>query len=620
MPDASPPASPDPVRRWRWVLLPLALLPTIGVLHAPFLTNYDDFWAIDNNPLIKHGFGYLPRLFTEGTLEHGHMQLAYASLAFDHLFFGSFAGGYRIVNALIHGLSALLVFRIGCRLLRGRTEAALLAALVFVVHPTAVETVAWVIQRNNALAQLFGLAALAVYLGDGTGSQQQTEAARGTRCDGPSWRRVAGSALLLLLAQISKTSAVSFFAAFAALELFFCSGPAWRRAARAGVMLLPCLAGAAWGLSAHAEQVVPVLGGPSAAGRLLGMLHLYGRAWCLLLWPAGLSAFYHVSPQLPPFDAAMAAAVLIPLVWLALYRALKLPLGRAVLLLAWFVGALLPTMNPCIGISFLLQDRYVYLALVPCCLLFADAVAAAGARVLTLRNGQRLGVALLVIVLGATSALRSLDWRSPGRLFLDATFKQPRTAFGHAYYAMHLFFLSNQKLPQQQKDQLLTTALAEHEAAARCDDFERLVYPLFLKNERARIMLAQSGVARARGDRDRASRLAADARALFLEVWQGRPERATEKGAKFQALKYLAFEALDSSRFEEGLRYLETGLQLAPENPELLLCRVAAWEQMGRDDDARREAERLIARPELAPHLRPILDRIAAKQQRKSER
>lgn len=553
-----------------WLLLPLGLLPTLGALGAPFMTSYDDIWVIEKNPLLVHGWGYLPKLFTEGRLETGHMQLAYLSVALDCTLFGQSATALRLVNALLHGLSALLVFRIGSRLLRGREPAALLAALLFAVHPTAVETVAWVIQRNNALAQFLGLAALAVYLGPASANDSR----------GPSWRRLLAAAGLLLLAQFSKTAAAGWGGVFVLLEVLLFEGARWHRAVRAGVMLLPCLAGAYMAVTAHAEQWVPVLGEPSWLGRVAGMLHLHGRAWGLMLWPFGLSAFYHVSPAVSWLDAGVALALLIPLAWLALSAWLELPLRRALLLLGWAIGFLLPTMNPFIGISFTLQDRYLYFSLVPVCLLCGELVLAAAARLSSPRPALTAAAGIAAL-LGVCAMARSLDWRDAGRLFHDATLKQPASAFGHAYLASFLFFRVRPDMSDSDRRKLLELSLREHEAALRCDDFERLVYPLYLRNEHGRVLLML-------GRKE-------EARQFLTSVLDGRPERAVEAGAKMEALRHLAFEALDSARYQEGLAYVERGLRQDPGHPALLISRLAAWRELGRADDARREARRLAA-------------------------
>jgi len=651
--------------RAKWLLLPLALLPTICALDTPFLLDYDDWWIIPNNPLIQKGWSGLHELAT-GTLEHGHMQLAYLSAALDHALCGDWAGGYRLVNALLHGLSVLLVFRLGRTLFSGvavgapataQTDlplpmahtAAFMAALFFAVHPLTVESVAWVIQRNNILAQFFCLAALSVYVGPASCRSDRLEACP----TGVSWKRLALAFLLLLLAQFGKSSAIGFWFVFAAAEALWFQGARWRRALRAGVMLLPCLLGGAMALSAHTEQFIAPLGGDSAWLRLAGALQLHGRAWALVLWPFNLSAFYHISPT-NTLDGWLAVGLLVPLVVVLLYHRLGLGWRRGVLLVIWAVAGFLPNMNPVRSLGFLLQDRYVYLAVPPIMLLAAELLGRALARAREQRDESHqckaaiCVAAIIAIVLGTCAAVRSATWRSEPRLFADAAAKQAGSAFGHAYLAGNLYFhatsassaqppaglsaagwqarnrylqteyarlLSSgerQPVPQQPgalsgvrsdslwpaelKHAMLVRSLEEHEAAMKCDDFDRLVYPLHILAEHAQLLLLFKRP-------EAASR-------IYRRIWEGRPERLTERGAKLEAVRFLAVESLRAKRYDEGLRYLEDGLKLEPDQPELLSNRLLAFEECGRVAEARAEAGRLLANPATAAVAREVLKRL----------
>jgi tetratricopeptide (TPR) repeat protein len=110
--------------------------------------------------------------------------------------------GYHLTNVCLHAASALLLWRLFRRL--GLRWAAL-GGLLFLVHPIAVESVAWVDELKNTLSLPLLLAAMIFYL-------EYDERRTGPAAAGASPRR-AGYALALLcflLAMLSKSSVVMF--------------------------------------------------------------------------------------------------------------------------------------------------------------------------------------------------------------------------------------------------------------------------------------------------------------------------------------------------------------------------------------------------------------------------
>ncbi|MCU0724640.1 MAG: hypothetical protein MUE73_02450 [Planctomycetes bacterium] len=122
-------------------------IPTFG---AGFLA-YDDYETVVDAPR---------RSFSEiwtGVTFKTWLPVTFSSLRIDMALFGTEnAAGYRIVNALLHGLNALIVLLLARRLL-GSGLFAFGAALLFALHPAATESVAWVSERKGLLAFLLDL-------------------------------------------------------------------------------------------------------------------------------------------------------------------------------------------------------------------------------------------------------------------------------------------------------------------------------------------------------------------------------------------------------------------------------------------------------------------------------
>jgi tetratricopeptide (TPR) repeat protein len=95
--------------------------------------------------------------------------------------------GYHLINVLLHGANAALLWRVLRRL---EVPGALLAALIFALHPVHVESVAWVSERKNCLSGLFYLSAMLTYL---------------RFVERENWLTYAGAIVLFACALFSKT-------------------------------------------------------------------------------------------------------------------------------------------------------------------------------------------------------------------------------------------------------------------------------------------------------------------------------------------------------------------------------------------------------------------------------
>jgi tetratricopeptide (TPR) repeat protein len=583
-------------------LILLGLLPGLGALNAPLLTAYDDKYATLENPVVRRGWeGFrdqctLPfRPQTTVGFETAHWApLSFLSLALDHLVFGRVSPsgspaeadftpwGFRLMAGLYHGLCAWLILRAGRRL-TGNLAAALFGALVFLFHPTVCETVCWIVERHHVLAALFGLWALDVYTG---GSERGDEA--------PSWRRMLAAAGLLLVAQFCKAYGMVWWAVIVGWDVLFFRRSLWpARLCRAALLALPLALTLYVARVAFADAFRPPLG-EGVLGPWVMSASLLVRYLGLVVWPVNLSAFYHVSPRGPDWLllGAGAAGVVAGLGWA---RWAGVPWRRLVFYGIWIASGVAPVISPFTSTSFLVQDRYLYCAMPGFGFFLAEALCGTGHRlrqpVLRWAGGGLLGVCL------ALSLARGLDWRGAETLFADAARKQPQSAFGHSYLANYLFHASAEAPDARAKAEMLKRAQEEYERSLACDDFDRLLAPLWVMDELASLRYSHGDLA--------------GARELFGQVWKGRAEWPTERGAKLEAVRFLAFDALSlRGQPREGLRFLEEGLRLNPEHPELLANRLRAWSELGETEKVRLEAERLANHPRVGPVARELLAKL----------
>ncbi len=128
------------------------------VVYAPVLTAgfiWDDGRAITNNLALRSWHGLLD--IWAGHSDPDYFPLKSTVLWLVYQLFGGRTPPYHILNVAVHAANAALLWRVLRRL---SIPGAPLAGLVFLVHPTHVESVAWVSECKNTLSLLFALLSL----------------------------------------------------------------------------------------------------------------------------------------------------------------------------------------------------------------------------------------------------------------------------------------------------------------------------------------------------------------------------------------------------------------------------------------------------------------------------
>ncbi len=182
-------ARPD--RPWIHLVVAVTLAVLCAGLYAwtaDFPMEFDDHMYMKNNPIFKDAtsFNY-PSRFTEFANLAAKIgvdpdlstnfilrPVAYASLHLNYLLSGFNPRWFRIVNIIIHTANSILIYGLLRLLLRRSPHSSALpngssvfipatAALLFVAHPLATESVTYIIQRFTSLSALFYLLTLWLY-------------------------------------------------------------------------------------------------------------------------------------------------------------------------------------------------------------------------------------------------------------------------------------------------------------------------------------------------------------------------------------------------------------------------------------------------------------------------
>ena len=154
---------------------------------------WDDMILVTKNPLVT-GDANLGNIWFAGDFS-----LTTVATWVEWLMFRNYAAGYRVVNLLLHISSALMIWRILARL---DFRAAWLKALIFVLHPMCVASVAWISELKNTLSLPLFLSSLWFFLKAETPFAPPTQSTKN-----PTVAYLASIACFLL-ALMAKTSTV----------------------------------------------------------------------------------------------------------------------------------------------------------------------------------------------------------------------------------------------------------------------------------------------------------------------------------------------------------------------------------------------------------------------------
>ncbi|KAF0218775.1 MAG: hypothetical protein FD174_2558 [Geobacteraceae bacterium] len=404
-------------------LLPvLALLAVTAVVYGralghEFLTNWDDHLYVTGNRAAQ-GFSpeHLRMAFTR-FFAGNYAPLQIISYMADYSIWGMRPVGYILTNILLHTANALMVYWFAFRLTRRQAGAAF-AALLFLVHPVQVESVAWISQRKNLLAMFFFLVAFLLYV-----SYAERRRQRGGLL-------YLGSVAAFVLALLVKSAAVVFPPALVVYDLCFEVAGEWKK--RLPEKLPYAVAALAVAVLAMISQSPEYHGGrvPYHGGSLwatvLTMLPVLARYLAMMFWPAQLSAMY-APPVKNGIDAAVAGAfglvILLAIGGILLYRWKR---GRVLFFgySLFFLGFL--PVSQIVPLVTLMNDRYFYFPM------FGAALAGGGLLALSLEKAWSAKGKVLAVVLGLWVVLLSWFayervgvWQNSVALWSDAVAKIP---------------------------------------------------------------------------------------------------------------------------------------------------------------------------------------------------
>ena len=153
----------QPSEGWRPALLAGLLLLLVVAAYLPALRCgfiWDDDEYVTDNPMLTAANGLHEIWFSTHALSQ-YFPLVYTTFRLEHGQWGFNPVGYHLVNVLLHGINAILVWLVLRRL---AVPGAWLGAALFALHPVQVETVAWVSELKNIESLFLYLLALLAWI------------------------------------------------------------------------------------------------------------------------------------------------------------------------------------------------------------------------------------------------------------------------------------------------------------------------------------------------------------------------------------------------------------------------------------------------------------------------
>jgi hypothetical protein len=409
----------------------VALHPVLG--NGFLVVSFDDDAFILDNPFIRaltwdNVWACLTRFY-----HADYLPLPMLSYLLEFQVWGTQPAGYHLTNLLLHSANAVLVYAVA-RAALGSTRAAVMAGLLFALHPLQLEAVSVIAQRKTLLSTGFALGALLAY--------QRYRAGR--------WRWYVAALLLYVCACASKSSVTPFPLLLLLYDYTF-RRSRWRIADKVPFLLVA--AAAAW-VSMASKLGTQVIKAPHGGSYLVTALAMSRVVWEYLdamVLPLTLSPSYYYSPR-DVFGALnwMAAAGLILAAVVLLRWRQRLPL--TFFFVGWVVLGLLPVLN-IVPIAVLRADRYLYLPMVGFAVWAGWGLADAGAR--SGRMAQYLAPAVarapyvLLVLLAVLGWRYAFVWRSDVTAWTRTVERHPWNA--RAPYLLARAYANRQDLQEARR-------------------------------------------------------------------------------------------------------------------------------------------------------------------------
>lgn len=370
--------------------------------------NYDDPGYVTDNRHVREGLAAesVGWAFRDVSQSNWH-PLTWLSHMLDVELYGDAPGGHHLTNVLLHAANSVLIFLLLKRMTARVWPCAVVAAL-FAVHPTHVESVAWISERKDVLSAFFALLTLwgyAVYVKRSAASTY------------------AWTLLAFVLGLMSKPMLVTLPCVMLLLDVWplqrLSRSNAWPRVCEK----LPFVA-----LAIAASVVAFIV---QRAGGSVGTLDQYpldrraanavvsvGQYLLKTVWPTELAIFYPYPGTFSTTAIVMSALLIVGITVIALMQRRKHP--AVIVGWLWFLGMLVPVVGLVQIGRQSMADRYLYLPHIGLFIAVVWFVSDAVGRSRTSVRIAHIACGVIVLALAMKTVHQIGHWKNSDTLFTHA--------------------------------------------------------------------------------------------------------------------------------------------------------------------------------------------------------
>jgi protein O-mannosyl-transferase len=423
------------VRTWLAVTVLLSAVFLVYSNHFHNAFHFDDFHSITNNVAIR-SLSHVPEFFVDARASsvfpshQAWRPLVTTSLAIDYWLGHGYNPFYFQLSGFLWFLALLLCAASLFRSVLDRAEPkadrffiAWFAVAWYGLHPAMAETVNYIIQRADIMSTCGMVAGLAIY------------------ARFPAWRRRGVYLLPVALGLLAKPPALIFPAMLAAYLFLIEEGASresWPRVLRGSVPAL-ALSLAFVALQSAMTPKSFNAGAGSAFHYAITQPYVWFRYFTSFFLPLQLSADTDLQPLESLFTLEAAGGFLfVGFLLFSIYLAAKRPAGRpAAFGLCWFVLGLIPTsIFPLAEVE---NDHRMFLPFVGLALAVSWTGYRVARRILWSQEARAAIAAAaicLLVLCGAGTWRRNQVWHTEDSLWEDVTLKSPRNGRGLMNYGL----------------------------------------------------------------------------------------------------------------------------------------------------------------------------------------